>query len=144
MEGALRTESPDDLLFIWGKIKAEGFADDDAVEIDEVAQLYEDTAGVDGEVTRIKNKDRRATMVVRLAATSPTNAELSIMRELDKAGRGILPFTVKGSGTSVYSGAKCWISKSPKIVMGRQGKKVMEWTFRVAKLDRFDGFVAPS
>jgi hypothetical protein len=144
MDGVLRTESPDDLLFVWGAIKAEGFADDDAIEIDEAANLYEDTSGIDNEVTRVRNKDRRATVILRLNATSPTNALLSAMRELDKTGKGVIPCTIKASGTSVYFGQKCWIMKSPKVVYGRSGKKAMEWTLRIAKLDRFDGFVSPS
>ncbi len=143
MEGALRTLSPDDLLFVWGKVKAEGFADDDAVDIEEQAQLYDSYRGIDGETTRIKNKNRGAIVVLRLAETSATNAELSMMRELDKAGLGVFPLTVKPSGTSVYFGAKCWLIKSPKVTKGRT-QKVMEWTFEVAKLDRFDGFVPPT
>lgn len=141
MEGALRTESPDDLLFIWGAIKADGFADEDAVEIDEPANLYEDTSGIDNEVTRVKNKDRRATVILRLAATSETNAKISAVRELDKSGKGCFPCTIKASGSSVYFGKRMWLQKNPKVTYGRNGKKVMEYTFRIAKLDRFDGFV---
>lgn len=143
MEGVLRTIDPDKHLFIWGAIKAEGFAEDDAIDIEELADLYETYRGVDGEITRIKIKNRGATLTLRLAESSPTNALLSVAREADKAGLGVSPLTVKGSGTGTYFAAKCWIKKSPKVVKGRK-VNVFEWTFEIAKLDRFDGFVLPT
>jgi len=143
MEGALRTLDPDKHLFIWGAVKAEGYAEDDCIDIDELADLYETYRGVDGETTRIKLKNRGATVMLRLAESSPTNALLSAIRELDKAGLGVFPLTVKSVGTGTYFAAKCWIKKSPKVVKGRK-VNVMEWAFEVAKLDRFDGFVLPT
>ena len=143
MEGVLRTIDPDKHLFIFGAIKAEGFAEDDAIDIEEFADLYETYRGVDGETTRIKIKNRGATLMLRLAESSPTNAALSIIRELDKTGLGVFPLTVRGSGTGTYFAAKCWIKKSPKVVKGRK-VNVMEWQFEIAKLDRFDGFIIPT
>lgn len=140
-DGAVRDVDPDKQFCAVGVFKIDGFADGEGVIVDQEGNRYDDVVGIDGEVTRIKKKDKRATITIRLHEGSPANLILSKICKLDEAGLGVGPFLAKGAGSSVYSGAKCWISKEPRAVPVSDGVQVKEWTLRVAKLVRLDGFI---
>ena len=119
-----------------------GFDDGEFVLIEQEADDFIDKVGTDGEVTRSKTNDRRATITILLMQSSDGNALLSGLNNLDRLagnGAGVGPFLVRDrQGTALYAGAECWISKPPDVSFDRE-PTAREWTLRVASLERFDG-----
>lgn len=120
----------------------EGFAEDTKIEIQPETDAFVDVVGVDGKVTRSKTNDRRATVTLRLMQSSPLNAVLSALHELDQDadnGAGVGAFLVKDNGgTSLHAGSACWIMKSPDVKYGVKATE-REWKIRVADLRNFVG-----
>ncbi len=119
-----------------------GFDDGEFVRIEQEADDFIDKVGTDGEVTRSKTNDRRATVAIILMQSSDGNALLSGLNNIDRLagnGAGVGPFLVRDrQGTSLYAAAECWISKPPDVSFDRE-PTAREWTLRVASLERFDG-----
>lgn len=119
-----------------------GFADGEFLRIEQDSDDFTDVVGTDGEVTRSKTNDRRATVSLILMQSSSGNAVLSALNLLDKktgGGAGVGPFLVRDKqGTSLYSASKCWIAKPPNVSFGREAGP-REWKIRVADLERLDG-----
>lgn len=119
-----------------------GFADGEFLRIEPVSPDFVDKAGTDGEVTRTKTNDKRAKVTLRLMQSSDKNALLSVLNNIDRKasnGGGVGPFLVKDrQGTSLYAGAKCWISSPPVVSFDKEAKE-REWVIMVASLERLDG-----
>ena len=116
-----------------------GFADNDFVEISyDVENMFSDHCSIDGQVTRIKNNDKRGTVVLKLNSTSSSNKVLSTMAQVDQktqtAAGAILIKDQKGE--TVVTGANCWIAGWPKATIGKE-IAVREWRIRVAQLEVF-------
>lgn len=119
-----------------------GFADGEFIRIEQDSDDFTDVVGTDGEVTRSKTNDRRATVTLLLMQSSGGNAVLSALNLLDKkagGGAGVGPFMVRDKqGTSLYSASKCWIAKPPNVSFGKEAGP-REWKIRVAAIERLDG-----
>lgn len=119
-----------------------GFDDGEFVRIEQEAEDFIDKVGTDGEVTRSKTNDRRATVSILLMQSSDANALLSGLNNIDRLagnGAGVGPFLVRDrQGLALYAAAECWISKPPDVSFDRE-PTAREWTLRVASLERFDG-----
>jgi len=119
-----------------------GYADGEFVRIEQDTDDFGDMVGTDGEVTRYKTNDRRATVTVILAQSSSGNAVLSALNNLDRSqpgGAGIGTLLIRDKqGTAIYTADKCWIAKPPDVSFAREpGPR--EWKIRVANLRRLDG-----
>lgn len=136
-QGAAYFGSPDTQVFSWNGIIAQGFADGVSISIEEDAEEYIDSAGTDGEVTFMRKLDRRATVTLRLAESSPTNGLLSSARERARAGLPSAPLLCRDSFGGTYSSANCVLQKSPKREIGKE-VGVNEWVFRCDNLRRID------
>lgn len=119
-----------------------GFDDGEFVRVEQESDDFIDKVGTDGEVTRSKTNDRRATVSIILMQSSAGNAALSTLNNLDLLagnGQGVGPLLIRDQqGTSLFSAAECWISKPPDVSFDREATS-REWTLRCAKLIRFDG-----
>lgn len=138
----LKNYAPEDVLIVFAGVPiSNGLAADSFVEIEPAANMFEDAVGADGEVTRMKTNDRRATVKFKLMASSSDNAKLSTIAALDKkTGGGIGPLMITVKGTNiVYLAAKAWISREPNVSFGSTMGD-LEWEIRCASLDlRVDG-----
>lgn len=123
-------------------IPLSGFADGEFVTLSYESDLFSDVSGTDGEVTRSKTNDRRATLTVKLMQTSDSNDFLSALFNADDRaanGAGVGAFMLRDrSGRAVYSASECWVSKPPDVSFDREATE-REWTFRIAKLEYFTG-----
>ena len=75
-----------------------GFADGEFLRVEQEADDFTDVAGTDGEVTRSKTNDRRATITVLLMQTSSGNQALSALSNVDREapnGAGFVSFTTE-------------------------------------------------
>ena len=123
-------------------IPVSGYADGEFLSITQETDAFSDVVGTDGEVTRSKTKDTRATVSLKLMQTSDSNDLLSALYNTDMSapnGAGVGAFLVRDrSGRSLYTGDACWIQKAPDVSFDREATS-REWTIRVANLLRFDG-----
>lgn len=119
-----------------------GTADGEFLRISMETDAFTDVVGTDGEVTRSKSNDRRATVEVILMQTSDTNDLLSALHVADlnaPGGVGIGSFLVRDrQGRAVFQADKAWISKEPDVVYDR-GATARSWMLRVAHLRSFHG-----
>ena len=115
-----------------------GFSDGDFVEVEYKTKQYSSKVGADGEVTRVRSLDRRATAKITLMQTSLGNNLLSQMLNaglLDPNGNDIGTFQVRDrSGTALAHGDKAWVEAFPTFKRGAEAGTV-EWTLEIAQLD---------
>lgn len=115
-----------------------GFADGEFLRIERESNAFDDVVGTDGEVTRSKTNDDRATVTIRLMQTSDSNDLLSTLYNADKAapgGAGVGPFMCRDAqGRALFIAEKAWIAKPPDQVFDRTATE-REWMIRCAKLD---------
>ncbi len=119
-----------------------GYADGEFLTIAQETDAFTDVVGTDGEVTRSKTKDYRATIGLKLMQSSDSNDLLSALYNTDRLasnGAGVGAFLVRDrNGRALYTGDACWIQKAPDVSFDREATD-REWTIRVANLLRFDG-----
>lgn len=119
-------------------IPISGYADGEWLTVERDSPAFEDVVGTDGEVTRSKTNDNRATVTIRLMQSSPVNGLLSVLHNLDKNtpnGAGVGPFLLTDipTGTTLLVAEKCWISEEPNGSWDRTPKE-REWKIRCANL----------
>lgn len=118
-----------------------GYADGEFLRLEQESDDYSDVVGTDGEVSRSKTQDRRATATVLMMQTSSSMQALSALSNLDRStpnGAGVVPFLVKdNNGNGLYESEHCWIQRPPDVSMDREATP-REWTIRIANLVRND------
>jgi hypothetical protein len=119
-----------------------GFAEDTFVAIEQASDDFETVVGCDGEVTRSKTNDHRATVTVTLMQSSTLNTALSVLNNIDrkaKNGAGVGPLLIKDrNGTSLYAASKAWVKRPPNAEFGKTAKE-RAWMIECADLERLDG-----
>ena len=135
--GDLREYDPAQIAVSVAGITLKGWADGEMVRIEQDNPAFEDVVGTDGEVTRARTSDWRATATIRLMQSSPSNDLLSALHILDKntpGGVGVGAFSLRDkNGTTLILAEKCWISKGPDGSWDRTPTE-REWIVRIAKL----------
>lgn len=123
-------------------VQAGGFAEGEALRIEQDNDDFTDVLGADGEVSRSATYDRRATVTLRLMQTSQINSALSAIRARDLAtpgGAGVGPTIIRDRlGNSMYELAESWIAKPPDVSIGTQ-PSAREWKIRGLMSRRVDG-----
>lgn len=117
-----------------------GFADGEFVRIERETEAFTDVVGTDGEVTRSKTKDNRATVTILLMQTASANGLLSALHNIDKlvaGGAGVGPLLIEdGNGLTLHESLKCWVQNSPDVSYDRE-PTAREWPIRCANLIDF-------
>lgn len=133
---------PDQVLCYFNGILMQGFAEDEAIAVEQMSPGFEDVVGVDGEVARSKTNDRRIKVTVKLLQTSLTNLAMSAIHETDlnaPAGAGVGAFSMQDlSGATIVEGPQAWIVSYPPNSMARTAK-AREWEIHVAVGSRREG-----
>lgn len=118
-----------------------GYADGEFLRIEQEEDDFTDEVGTDGEVTRSKTNDRRATITVLVMQTSSSMQALSALSFLDKNtpnGAGIVPIMIRDrNGASIYTAQQGWIQRAPDVSFDRAATP-REWVIRVGDLVRVD------
>ena len=143
---ALKTYDPKkyDIVFA-GVLANEGLADGTFLSIDETTPGFSSKVGVDGEVTRTRSHDRRATATLTLMQTSEVNDLLSAIYSADLAatnGIGVGAFFVQDrAGTTVFEASKAYITKAPAATLEAEAS-TREWTIELSDYQFVHGGVA--
>lgn len=139
MAGApLREYDPSEIAMSFAKIPISGYADGEFVTVEPASDDWSDVVGTDGEVTRARTNDRRATVTFKLMASSDTNLLLSQLRNADLLapnGAGVGALQINDlQGTTELSCAEAWIMAMPQTAYDRKvGQR--EWKIRCAVLE---------
>lgn len=123
-------------------VDAEAYADGEFIKLERDTDKFTDVAGTGGGVARAKQHDDRATCTLTLLQTSPMNAVLSTLANLDAntdGGQGVGPFALKDrGGSTAHAASKCWIARMPDVTL-EKGVTARQWKIRIAKLNQFEG-----
>jgi hypothetical protein len=123
-------------------IPIRGYGDGEFVRIEMEADDYGDVVGTDGEVTRFKTQDPRATITLILMASSDANDQLSDLADADAnspSGAGIGVFQCRdNNGRSLHRAGACWIARRPNAAFGRE-VGTREWKLRAVMDKHYAG-----
>ncbi len=123
-----------------------GFADGTFIEIARDEDTWKDYVGGDGEVCRVRNKNKMGTVTIRLQQSSASNDILSALQSVDDVGGTVAGISV-GSGAfqckdllgrMVASSESAWVQKPADIRLGDEHEP-REWKIRCSKLAMFVG-----
>lgn len=119
-----------------------GFGDGEVIQIEQLEPDFVTKVGADGSVTRSKTNKRLTKVTIVLQQTSPGNAILSVLNNIDRLasnGAGVVPILIRDrQGLSLFAGAQAWIEGPPKAAYGGESTD-REWIIMVAFPERFDG-----
>jgi len=105
------------------------------------------TTGADGSVMHTLNADKSGTLTVRMLKTSPTNAQLSLMyniQTISSALHGLNTITIRDSARGdVATCRQAAFRKQPSLAFTKAGA-VQEWEFNVGIVDMLLGSGTPS
>jgi len=133
---------PSQFNVVIGGATMQGFSEDTMCEFEFESESMSDVVGVDGEVSRSKNMDRRAKLTISLMQTSDSNDILSAIYNASRVGTNggdIVACRVEDTnGRLVIAGPECWIMDTPKPSYGKTAKEY-QWVIRIANCDAFFG-----
>ena len=100
------------------------------------------TIGADGTGMHSLHADKSGTLTVRLLKTSPQNAKLQAMYDLQTAdsrlyGQNVVTITDTGSNDN-HGARGVGFKKKPTVVYAKEGQ-MMEWTFNAIAIDSILG-----
>lgn len=133
---ALKTYDPNmyDVVFAGIRLN-EGLAEGTFLTISSESPGFSSKVGVDGEVTRARSHDSRATARLVLMQTSEINERLSAIHAADMDalnGSGVGSFYVQDrNGSTVAEASKAYISDDPDLTLEAEASE-REWTFELA------------
>lgn len=134
----MKTYDPKKYVIVFAGIPLnKGVADGTFLTISSVGPGFTSKAGVDGEVTRSRMHDRRATARLVLMQTSEVNDDLSDLYQADRDatnGAGVATFSVQDlAGTTVLESARAYIADDPDLTLEAEAS-TREWLFELADL----------
>ena len=140
MSTVLRQWDPANLYVIVGGAIMTGFAAGSFVTVARNEQAYTFQPNADGGGTRSKSNNFSGTITIRLAQSSPANAILSGLAQLDEKGnQGAVPVLIKdGNGKSIYSAQQAWIQKIADSEFAVESGE-REWVLETHHLEAYVG-----
>lgn len=133
---------PSQFPIVFGGVQMQQFSESNMAKFEFEGESFTDVVGVDGEVTRSKNMDRRAKLTIYLMQTSPTNDLLSAAYLAGRQGvngADVAAVRVEDvNGRLVIAGAEAWIMDTPKPTYGKSASEY-EWVIRIANCEAFFG-----
>ena len=136
----LKTYDANEVSVIIGSRVILGLIQGDAVVVARESDAFSDSVGLDGEVTRSANKDKRGTVTITLQQSSDDNDFLSLLSQVDElSGAGTIPLLIRdANGTSLYTASEAWIQKPADGSISQEAGE-RAWVLRCANLKMFSG-----
>jgi len=128
------------VFFTFRGILVRGFASGSMITVARANDGFAMDVGSQGDVTRVRSRDKTGTITLRLQAASPTNDLLSALVLLDEqTGLGYGPASLTNlNETTIVESPWSWIQKWPDIEQASDAS-VREWVFGCAELSPFAG-----
>ena len=135
-----RNLDPGKYILVFNGVQLTGFQNGTFISVERKTDTFSDEAGGQGDVVRVRSRDKRGTVTVTLQGASSSNDVLSTFAATDEAaGTAYGPLLVKDlNGTSIYQGTNAYIAKYPKNDLG-DTHTPREWVIAVPNLDMFTG-----
>lgn len=120
-----------------------GYAQGSFIEVDRDANAFTKYTGSDGEVTRVRSRNRSGSIKLILQQGSQSNAYLSALAELDEnLGTGMVPVLLRdqsGSPVTLASSPYAWIRKKAKSDFPGENTATREWIIDLGPMAYFVG-----
>jgi hypothetical protein len=104
-----------------------GYGEDDTITWKQSEDSFGTKVGADGTVTRFANNAKLAEIELTTMQTSPVNALLSGVLQLDTSvggGAGIMPFSILDlQGTTLLVCSDTWIAGPPECPFGKSAQE---------------------
>lgn len=135
----MKTYDPRQLvLSIGGLLIARGFSEESMIKVTQTSPRFESVVGVDGEVTRVRIYDGRATALLSLMQSSEANTMLSNLHLRDinvPNGAGVGAFLVQDlNGDTLVKSPWAWIKGLPETEFGKK-VGMRAWEIELANND---------
>jgi hypothetical protein len=130
--------APDKVVVLVAGVPLTGFGEDESITIEPRSELSTSKVGIDGDVTRSLNTDRRCRITIRLMQSSPSNDVLSTLVGVDLVSGGrMFPVTVMDLlGRTLIVAAQSWIAERPTVTFAREASE-WEWVFETGSLSEW-------
>jgi hypothetical protein len=130
-----RNYDPGLVVMVFHNITVQGYAADTFINAERMEDGFEMVVGANGDVTRVRNRNRTGSVTATLLQASPTNDLLSAVADEDELfGTGVGPLLVKDlNGTSLAQATEAWIRKVPAMPFAASAES-REWIFDCAQL----------
>lgn len=130
---------PSLVVVVFRGITINGFAEGTFIKVERAEDLWTSKSGAQGDVVRVRNRNKMGSATIELLAESPANELLSAAYDLDeKDGTGSGDFMVKdlNSQKTLANAPVAWIKKIPALERATEGGKVT-WVLDMAALKTF-------
>lgn len=120
---------PQGLLLTWGPIVLDEFMDGTMIRVEFDEDRYTKSTGGRGFVTRTKNSNEGAKLIVTLTQGALANALISARKD------EVWPLSlVDGNGTTIVTSEEAWPLKPANIEFAKEATG-REWTFDMGKAE---------
>lgn len=141
---ALNNYDPTRVTLSFKGVLITGFAADTFILAERAEDTFSTDVGAQGDVTRIRSRNKTGSVTVTLMAGSPTNDRLSaIIAEDELVGTGYGAMLMKDlNGTTLCSSAFAWLRRPANVERG-SGASNVEWVIDCERLEMLvGGFVS--
>jgi hypothetical protein len=136
----VKTYDPQSVQLVFKGIPFRGFADGTFISVERLTDTFGESVGAQGDVVRVRSRDRRGTVTATLQGTSPTNDLLSAIAIDDEEpsaadyAAGVGDLALKDlNGTTLAFAEHAWIVKLPNVDYATEHTP-RQWVIRCAKL----------
>lgn len=136
----MKNYDPGKIVVTFRGIRLVLFAEGTFVSVEREEDAFSKSVGADGNVTRVRNRNRSGSVTCTLQAESPINDILSaIAKEDELFGTGFGSIQVENLlGTTLVNAPTAWIRKLPTVEFSDEAS-TREWIFDCDTLDMVVG-----
>lgn len=131
-----RNYDPERIVVTFRGVLVAGFASGSFVTIERTEDAFALTVGAQGDVTRVRSRNRSGSVTLALQAAAPANDSLSAIAAQDEAfGTGYGPLMIKDlNGTTLAQAAVAWVRKLPAVEFAAEASD-RSWVLDCAELE---------
>jgi len=132
---AFKNYDPTRVTVAFGAILIQGFNDGTMIKTSRNEDAYTVKVGGQGDVTRVRSRNKTGQITITLLAESPTNDLLTAQALIDEeSGTAYAPIMVKDlNGTTLMVAENAWIMKMPEVEHATDASP-REWVIECADL----------
>ena len=134
-----KTYDPSQITVSFNGILVQGFADV-MVTAERNTDSFTVSPGSQGDVTRVRSRDKTGQVTITLQAESPSNDLLStVLQDDENDGSGVGALLITNlNGTTELEATNAWLMKFPATEYGNEAG-TREWIIECAELEMFVG-----